>query len=159
MAFLGQLGKRLSDAGQTVAQQTKNFADVAQLNSLISEAERTIAKKQEGLGQIYFEMYKDDETAEGAAVIAEIKALYAEIKNNQEKIKQIKGIIQCANCGAELPLNAVFCSSCGAKVEREESVEVAEETQAPTCPNCQAVVAEGNVFCTSCGTKLVEEEE
>ena len=35
MAFFEQLGKRLADAGQGVAQQTKNLADVTRLNSAI----------------------------------------------------------------------------------------------------------------------------
>ena len=37
MAFFEQLGKRLTDAGQNVVQQTKNLADVTQLNSAISD--------------------------------------------------------------------------------------------------------------------------
>lgn len=35
-----QLGKRLTDAGQDVVQQTKNLADVTQLNSAISDKEK-----------------------------------------------------------------------------------------------------------------------
>ncbi len=32
MAFFEQIGKCLTDAGQNVAQQTKDFADVTKLN-------------------------------------------------------------------------------------------------------------------------------
>ena len=39
MAFLEQLGKRLSDAGQGAAQQAKNFTDVTRLFSAISVKE------------------------------------------------------------------------------------------------------------------------
>lgn len=40
MAFFEQIGKKITNAGQNVAQQTKNFTDVTQLNSAISEREK-----------------------------------------------------------------------------------------------------------------------
>ena len=40
MAFFEQLGKRLTDTGQNVARQTKNLADVTQLNSAIADKEK-----------------------------------------------------------------------------------------------------------------------
>ena len=55
MAFFEQLGKRLADAGQGVAQQTKNLADVTRLNSAISEKERKISQLYLAIGQSYYE--------------------------------------------------------------------------------------------------------
>ena len=46
MAFFEEIGKRLTNAGQNVAQQTKNLADVAQLNSAISDKEKKIRRKR-----------------------------------------------------------------------------------------------------------------
>lgn len=54
MAFFEQLGKRLSDAGQGVAQQTKNFADVTRLNGAISDKERRITQLYQSIGQTYY---------------------------------------------------------------------------------------------------------
>ena len=39
MSIFEKIGEKLSGAGQGVAQQVKNFADVARLNSIISEKE------------------------------------------------------------------------------------------------------------------------
>ena len=43
MSFLDQIGKKISDVGQGVAQSTKNFADVTKLNGMISDEEKKIA--------------------------------------------------------------------------------------------------------------------
>lgn len=55
MAFFEEIGKRLTDAGQNVAKQTKNLADVTQLNSAISEREKKIAQLFSAIGQAYYE--------------------------------------------------------------------------------------------------------
>ena len=63
MAIFEQIGKRLSSAGQGAAQQAKNFADVARLNSAISEREKRIAQLYTELGRLYYEQHKDDSQA------------------------------------------------------------------------------------------------
>lgn len=151
MAFFDEIGKRLTAAGQSVAQQTKNFADVTQLNSAISENEKKIAQLISDLGQIYYENHKEDGAAEGLETIQAINALYAEITENREKIKQIKGIVKCENCGADVALSAAFCNACGTRVNRE-STEVPDDGQR-RCPSCGFIVGD-SAFCTQCGTKI-----
>lgn len=51
MSIFEKIGEKLSGAGQGVAQQVKNFADVARLNSIISEKEKQIA-------QLYYVLWK-----------------------------------------------------------------------------------------------------
>ena len=153
MAFFEQLGKRLTDAGQNVAQQTHNLADVTRLNSAISEKEKKISQLFLVIGQSYYEVHKNDDTAEELEKIAEINALYAEIFENREKIKQIRGVVKCQNCGADVPLNASFCTACGTKVNRTETVKNNIEADC-RCPACHAVVEKGNLFCNHCGAKI-----
>lgn len=153
MAFFEQLGKRLTDAGQNVAQQTHNLADVTRLNSAISEKEKKISQLYLMIGQSYYEAHKNDDVAEEMEKIAEINTLFAEIFENREKIKRITGIVKCENCGADVPLNALFCNACGAKVNRAETVKENTETGCQ-CPACHAMVEEGNLFCNHCGAKI-----
>lgn len=158
MAFFEQIGKAFTDASQTVAKQTKNFTDVAQLNNAISSKEKQISQLFLRLGQSYYEKHKNEEAPEESELIAELNNLYAEIAQNRERIKQIKGVTKCENCGADVPLNAAFCSACGAKVA---PVKAAAEQSAPErqCPNCQASVPAGDIFCRNCGTKLENDPE
>ena len=153
MAFFEQLGKRITDAGQNVAHQTKNLADVTQLNGAISEKERKISQIFLSIGQSYYENHKSDEAAEEEEKIGEINALYSEIVENREKIKRIKGVVQCENCGVDVPLNAAFCNVCGTKVVREAATKQSE-LDGNICPSCHAVVSKNNLFCSSCGAKI-----
>lgn len=120
MAFFEQIGKRLTDAGQNVAQQTKDFADVTKLNNAISEKEKKISQIFLLIGQSYYERHKNDSNAEELDKISEVNSLYSDIFKNREQIKQIKGIAKCPKCGADLPLNAAFCNICGAKIQEED---------------------------------------
>ena len=153
MAFLEQLGKKLSDAGQGVAQQTKNFTDVTRLNNAISDKEKAISQLYSVLGQAYYESHSKDPSAEEQETIASINALFAEIVECAEEIKQIKGVAKCPGCGGDVPLSSAFCPSCGTKIVREADA-APSEAATRTCPGCGAQVPAGNLFCTSCGTRL-----
>lgn len=153
MALFEQIGKRLVDAGQGVAQQTKNFADVTRLNSEISEKERKITQLYQTIGQTYYQNHSQAPEPEYRQTVEEIQALLAEIAQYQEEIKQIKGIVKCPSCGADVPLRAAFCNSCGARMTPEAPPAPPEEGSR-VCSVCGAAVAEGNQFCTHCGTRL-----
>ena len=75
MAFFEQLGKRITDAGQGVAQQTKNFADITRLNSAVSDKERKIAQLYQSIGQSYYERHSGDAEPQLQPAVEEIKAL------------------------------------------------------------------------------------
>ena len=158
MAFLEQLGKRLSDAGHGAAQQAKNFTDVTRLNSAISDKEKKITQLYAFIGQAYYQRHRSDPDAEELQQIEAVNALFAEIAQCQEEIKQIKGVSKCPSCGADVPLNSAFCSTCGAKVPQTAPAE-AVPADSPLCPSCHAPVRAGSRFCICCGAKLESGEE
>ena len=148
MSFLDQLGKKLSDTGQEAATKARNFAEVTRINGLISDTERRISRLYGEIGQSYYERHKDDPAAEEAERISAILSAYGEIAQYQEQIKQIKGVEQCPNCGAEVAAGSAFCNACGAKL-------VPPAAQAGrSCPQCGCPVAEDDLFCNSCGPRL-----
>lgn len=157
MAFFEQVGKLLTDTGQNVAQQTKKFADVTQINIAISEKEKRISQLFLNIGQSYYERHKSDEAAEESERIDEVNTLYAEILQNRERIKQIKGVIKCENCGADVPLSAAFCSACGTTVVRTENITESTGNER-LCPVCNAAVDKDNLFCNHCGTKVENDQ-
>lgn len=158
MAFFEQLGKKLSDAGQGVAQQTKNFADVARLNSAISDKEKQIAQLYQSIGQAYYQRHQDDAAPDFPAETEQIKKLLEEINQNQEEIKQIKGIVKCPNCGADVPVQAAFSNACGTKMAPSAPPAQVSAEEMRICPACGAMLGKDNLFCTHCGTKLEEKE-
>ena len=154
MDFLEQLGKRLSDAGQGVAQQTKNLTELTRLNGMISEKEKQLNKTYAAIGQSYYERHRHDPKAEEQSLMESVTQLLSDITQCREEIKQIKGVTKCQNCGADVPLHAAFCNSCGAKVSPQGSDEQSPAPKAGICSNCHAAVPAGNQFCNHCGTKL-----
>lgn len=158
MAFFEQLGKKLTDAGQGVAQQTKNFADVTRLNNEISTKEKRITQLYQVVGQAYYERHSDAPAPEHEKEVAEIKALFSEIGQFREEIKQIKGIVKCPNCGADVPLQAAFCNACGAKMGAAPTQPAAPSENTKICPACGAASPRDNQFCTHCGVKFEQTE-
>ena len=153
MAFFEQLGKKLTDAGQNVAQQTKNLSEIARLNTVVAEKEKSISQMYMTIGRIYYEQHKADEQAEALEQITAINAMLDEIAEHKDTIKKLKGIMQCPACGGDVASDAVFCNHCGTRIAVAEAEPAAPETQ--VCPNCQAPVGPENRFCNSCGYKLV----
>lgn len=153
MDLFGNIGKKITNTGQNVAKHTKNFADVAQLNSAISEREKKISQLFLNIGQVYYEAHKNDSEGEYQENIAEISKLYFEITQNQEKIKQIKGVVKCPQCGADVPLNAAFCNTCGTKIERGSGIETNGGIH-KICPECHSAVDPEDSFCNYCGAKI-----
>ena len=152
MAFFDQLGKQISNAGKTVAQQTKNFADGTLLQNSISEKQKSTQQLYAALGQIYYEAHKDDPTAKGYATISQITTLLAEINQCREQLSRLRGNNICPTCGAEVPGNAQFCRGCGTKMEVLTPAPPAPAHN--TCPNCGAAVPGDSQFCRSCGTRV-----
>ena len=61
---------------------------------------------------------------------------------NQTVSKSMTGNY-CPFCGESMPVDSIFCPSCGKKIENSN-----------TCSNCGTVLPEGAVFCPKCGTKV-----
>ena len=152
MAFFDSIGKQISNVTQNVAQQTKNLADITQLNSAISDRQDKIQRLYLTLGQAYYERHKEEPDAEESALIQKINGLFQEISQYRDKIVQIRGNGVCPGCGKEIPASAQFCNYCGSRIEKTVPPQtIAEESR---CPQCGSVNPEGNLYCNHCGNRL-----
>ncbi len=125
MAFFDDLGKKLSQTSADVMKKTKDFADTTKLNGMISEEERNIQEAYRQMGKVYFDMYKDAPATEMAEFVAQVIASQEKIVEYNKEIAQIKGVVKCPVCGVDVPQDAAFCGTCGAKMPAKE--EPAEE--------------------------------
>ena len=150
MAFFDELSGKIRNAGQSIAQSTKNFADVSKLKDNISNCEKQIVELYTVVGKAYYERHKNDPNTEDKKNIDSINSLFKQINELKQKIKEIEGIIKCPNCGSDIPHNALFCNNCGFKIPKE-----AQDVK--KCPNCGSNVPQGALFCNNCGSKIPEE--
>ena len=139
MSFIEKLGKKLTDAGQGISQQTRNLADTARLNASINDRKKQVSAGYASLGQAYYLRHMRDPECEFWSEVDGLNRLFEQIRSAEEEIRQIRGVTACEKCGADIPAGAAFCSACG--------------TPAPK------PAPEGNRFCTSCGAKLDDGEQ
>jgi len=152
MAFLDDLSKKITQAGQTAVQKTKDMSDIAKINSAISDEEKKITNAYYQIGKMYTALHTNDPEPNFAGLIAAIKEAEQKIVTYRSQIQNIKGIARCSKCGAEVANNVAFCSACGASMFT--GTESVPQPHVAFCTNCGAGLAEGVSFCTACGTKV-----
>ncbi len=144
MAFFDELGKKISKAGQSAVQKGKELADIAKINSAVSDEERKIDDSYREIGKLYFSMHGEDPDVDFAAMISAIRESERKIVEYKQQIKDIKGVVCCEKCGAEVSSNAAFCSACGAPmpvvkpVETQPEADPAQASAEQSADNAQA---------------------
>ena len=89
---------------------------------------------------------------EFAGMVASIAESEEKIKSYRQQIQDIKGVVRCPQCGAEVQSGVAFCSSCGAPMPKVQPVNTGDMVR---CEGCGAMNKKGVRFCTSCGKPMV----
>ncbi|WP_312812690.1 hypothetical protein [Sedimentibacter sp.] len=90
MAFLNNLGKKISDAAGTATEKAKDFAETTKLNSAISSEEKQINQYFIEIGKMIFEQDKGNPDSPMADLIGKIVNSYETIDVLKRKIEEIK---------------------------------------------------------------------
>lgn len=152
MAFFDEIGRKISLAGEGAVSKGKAFADVARLNSAVSEEEKKINNSYYQIGKLYVALHPQDYEADFAALVGSIVSSQSKIQTLKQQIQEIKGVTRCEKCGAEVPNNIAFCSACGSPMPKKEAVLDEHHMK---CDGCGAIVDKNLRFCTSCGKQTV----
>lgn len=155
MAFFDDLGRKLTSVSQSAVQKTKDAADVAKIHSEISALERTAANLYQQIGKLYVAKHAADCESDFAGMIGSVVETERKIAAFRQKIQDIKGMVRCEKCGADIPAGAAFCSFCGAPAPKAAPVENAPALE--KCPSCGAMIAQGTRFCTACGKPMLRD--
>lgn len=156
MALWDSLGKKASETTAKAVQQAKILSETAKLNSLISDEEKRISNNYYQIGKLYAVIHQNDCEDDFKGMIAAIAESEQKIRDYRVQIQNIKGIVHCEKCGAEVAKGAAFCSSCGAEMPKNDN-HIADNNE--KCSNCGAKVEKGMRFCTSCGKPMTVLEE
>ncbi len=155
MAFFDDLGKKLTQAGQGAVAKGKEIADVAKLNSQVSDEEKKMNNAYQEIGKKYVELHRSEADPEFAGLITSIDEADARIKELKGQIADIKGVVKCPKCGADVPKGAAFCGSCGGAISgADANAANPEPSSTAKCPSCGAQLKPGAAFCGECGMKL-----
>lgn len=150
MAFFDEIGKKLLDASQSVAQKGKEMGDSFRINSLISEEEKRLTAIYLEIGKKYVSLYEGQYAEEFNAQVEEVKRSVQKIEELNKQLLEVKSTVKCNSCGAENSKVAQFCSTCGDIIKEESN------SNEKKCINCGVQISEGVRFCTSCGHPVEE---
>lgn len=163
MAFFDDFGKKISQASQSTLQKTRDMADVAKINMQISDEEKKMNDTYLQIGKLYMELHASDSEEAFQGMVQTIADAQANIKEFEAQIQEIKGVVRCEKCGAEVSREAAFCPACGMKmpeivpeemVPEETAAQEAEAVVEKKCSNCGTVLGTDALFCSECGTKV-----
>jgi len=92
MAFFGDFGKKVSQAAQAAAKKSGELVEITKLNANISSQEDSIKKCYIKMGQMCFEMYKENNlgSQDLQEVCKEIVAYQDKIEELREQIAKVK---------------------------------------------------------------------
>ncbi len=146
MAFFDDLSKKLTEVGQSAAQKTRDMSDMSRIKGAISDEEKKINNLIFQIGQTYVSVHYSDYGSEFEALMGAFIESQAKLEEYKNQLNDIKGIVRCDKCGAEVPSTSGFCSVCGNQVVRKDV--------AFRCSGCNAPLSPGMSFCTNCGTPV-----
>lgn len=154
MAFFDDLGKKISNAGQTAVQKTKEMADIARINSAISDEEERVNNSYYQIGKLYVAKHPADFEEDFFGMVSAIKESEIKVREYRQQLQDIKGVVHCEKCGAEVASNIAFCSSCGASMPKQNNP--INDENLVKCFGCGQMVSKNIRFCTSCGKPMVD---
>jgi ribosomal protein L40E len=106
---------------ETAGKKTSEFVEVTRLKMDASEIEKDMATILEGLGRLVYDAHKtgDDITAQVDECVAKLDERQDDLLKLRQKIDEYKNKVRCSDCGAQNPVDAVYCKNCGAKLGNE----------------------------------------
>ena len=167
MPFFEDIGKKITNMGQSAIEKTKCSTETLRLNNQIREEQHLCKDLYQQIGQQYAQQYEANPDPAFEPLMKQLHDAQERIASYQEQIQIKKAAVAqstvssanhcCPVCGAPLPPDSKFCTTCGAKVE-----VAPPESTAPVsriCSKCGSPVAPDALFCASCGAKLEDTAE
>ncbi len=147
MAFLDELGQKVSTVGQNAKQKAKCISETARIREGIAAQEKQLYQFYYEVGKIYVGHHYRNYEDHFSELIPSIIEAETKLRDLRNQLNALEKEGKCEYCGAVVAKNAKFCMSCGKEVQKVQD-------NASRCPVCGAAISAELAFCTSCGTKI-----
>lgn len=137
------------------AEVLKLQADLVKINKSLESAYAALGRSimmREGTNESFLAMYGQQLSA-----VRELERHAAETRERIDDFSQIQDVHTpltktvpegcCPTCGASVPIDAMFCPSCGGDL-------AALKANFTKCPSCGAIYSRDTVFCIECGSRV-----
>lgn len=142
MGFFDGLGEKIASTGKDVASKAKDVAEITRLKAEIAAHEGKIKNAYTEIGRLFYENADGEVAEEYVPLMEAVSNEKAALEKCKSDIHKIKGTTVCINCGAEVPADASFCASCGAKIEKADPEVVHDMEEGAKEPQTDEEMAE-----------------
>ena len=129
MDFIKSLKDGFTKTANRAMQVSNEVVEITKLNFAISDVQSDIDYRLKAIGQMVFESYtKNDSISEEIGVSCkEISEFYEKLEDLKTKLKILRKIKTCEQCGDGNPCENKYCKNCGAKLPTYEKSHTNED--------------------------------
>lgn len=119
MDFFDEILDKAKVAFDVAVKATEDVVDTGKQKFNIAALENKVTKDYKSLGEAFYSFRKTGEIndEEVDSLIASIDEKIAKINELREELRNAKANRVCANCGAAIDDDIIFCPICGQKLE------------------------------------------
>jgi len=129
MDIFDRLGDTIVSVSKDATPKAKDLSELARIRMEMRAKNDYLNKLYLEIGKCYYELHKDDECREFDDHMQLIEESLESLEELKKQSGQIKGVASCSVCGQNMPLDAEFCSKCGAKLEKPVNTETDENNE------------------------------
>ena len=152
MALFNEIGRKISGAGHSAIQKAKDMADIAKINSQITDAEKGLETTYAQIGRLYVSLHRSDAEQGFAALVGVVTEAEGKINELRRQIMDIRHLVKCPSCGGEVAADSLYCENCGGEMPRKKEME-----NMRLCDGCGKIIPVDGKFCSHCGKPVPEE--
>ena len=118
MDFFNAIAEKTRSFAGSASKKTGNAVEVSKASIKLSQLESQLRKTFERIGTLVYEESQGfaDNSDLTEICIREASSLQVEIRELQDKIKELKAKKICPQCGRENPSDKSYCEGCGTKL-------------------------------------------
>ncbi len=135
LQFWEEIKKNAKEAADITVKKTSEMTAIAKATVAIKNEEGKLSSCYKEIGRLFYTAERDgvDHTDEIATFIMQADKIKAAIAGYQKEIAALKKVSICEACGSEIPVDAQFCPSCGAKIVKPEPAKEEEPCHCCCC--------------------------
>lgn len=124
------------DVADKAGKKTEEVVAISKLRLKCAQTKSEIEKAYGRLGKILYDCKKADIQNEELinVCVMEIQELITQLDADTAKLMELKKLVRCTSCGSANPIDAFYCSRCGAKLEHSAEVIIEAEEESVVQP-------------------------
>lgn len=149
---------KLSETFNRGVSETERMLEVGKLKTRIGALAKNRTELLTALGAVVYDQSRkgaiDPAVYEG--LVGKLREVDLESAQLQARVGELQSAsaearVPCPCCGQGNPLEALFCTRCGAQLPKKDTGKL--------CASCGAALPENGRFCVRCGTAVAAPEE